>query len=802
MSDYLEGLNPEQRGAVQQTEGAVMIIAGAGSGKTRVLTYRIAHLMQKGVDSFNIMALTFTNKAAREMKERIAHIVGNTEAKNLWMGTFHSIFAKILRFEAHRLGYPSNFTIYDTDDSKSLIKAILNEQGLDDKVYKPGMVYNRISSAKNNLISPEQYQADVYIQEEDKSNAKPKMGLIYQIYNERCFRAGAMDFDDLLFKTNILLRDFPEVLHKYQDKFKYILVDEYQDTNYSQYLIVKKLAAKYENICVVGDDAQSIYAFRGANIQNILNFKSDYPEVKVFKLEQNYRSTKNIVGAANSIIANNQDQLEKVVWTANEPGEPIRVYKSLTDNEEGGIVAGNIFETKMNEQAHNKDFAILYRTNSQSRAMEEALRKLNIPYRIYGGLSFYARKEIKDLLAYFNLAINNKNEEALKRVINYPARGIGKTSLERMIVLANENSVSPWDIVANADQFKVQLGAAAAAKMSEFANMIKSFSIMLKAQNAYELSSHIATSSGLLKELYNDRSPEGVSRYENIESLLNSIKEFVDSEDEIDTLEQDLQNLEQGGAVDTGTGELYNNTNRIKTLDEYIKDIALLTDADKDDPADADRVSLMTIHASKGLEFNYVFVVGLEENLFPSHLSLNARADLEEERRLFYVALTRAKKRAVLTYSETRYRWGNLVVAEASRFIEELEEKYVEHAVDKRKQQAPTYLGMNRNPFTQERTEVFQKKEKPQPTVNPVVVPKGNFKKVSAANPVKNTTSDFVADDPALLQTGMDVEHERFGIGKIVNLEGGVNDIKATVFFQGLGQKQLLLRYAKLKIVK
>lgn len=802
MSDYLEGLNPEQRGAVEQTQGPVMIIAGAGSGKTRVLTYRIAHLMQQGVDSFNIMALTFTNKAAREMKERIAHIVGNTEAKNLWMGTFHSIFAKILRFEAHRLGYPSNFTIYDTDDSKSLIKSILNEQGLDDKVYKPGMVYNRISAAKNNLISPEAYMADVYIQEEDKSNAKPKMGLIYQIYNERCFRAGAMDFDDLLFKTNILLRDHVDVLHKYQEKFKYILVDEYQDTNYSQYLIVKKLAAKYENICVVGDDAQSIYAFRGANIQNILNFKSDYPDVKVFKLEQNYRSTKNIVGAANSIIANNQDQLEKVVWTANEPGEPIRVYKSLTDNEEGGIVASNIFETKMNEQAHNKDFAILYRTNSQSRAMEEALRKLNIPYRIYGGLSFYARKEIKDLLAYFNLTINNKNEEALKRVINYPARGIGKTSLERMIVLANENSVSPWDIVANADQFKTQLGAAAAAKMTEFANMIKSFSVQLKTQNAYELASHIATSSTLLKELYNDRSPEGVSRYENIESLLNSIKEFVDSEDEIDTLEQDLQNLDQGGAVDTGTGELYTNTNRVKTLDEYVKDIALLTDADKDDPADADRVSLMTIHASKGLEFNYVYIVGLEENLFPSHLSLNARADLEEERRLFYVALTRAKKRAILTYSETRYRWGNLVVAEASRFIEELEEKYVEHAVDKRKQQAPTYLGMNRNPFTQERTEVFQKREKPQPTVNPVVVPKGNFKKVSAANPVKNTTSDFVADDPALLQTGMDVEHERFGIGKIVNLEGGANDIKATVFFQGLGQKQLLLRYAKLKIVR
>jgi DNA helicase II / ATP-dependent DNA helicase PcrA len=802
MIDYLNGLNPEQRAAVETVKGPVMIIAGAGSGKTRVLTYRIAHLIaEHNADPFNILALTFTNKAAREMKERIAHIIG-TEAKNLWMGTFHSIFAKILRFEAHRLGYPSNFTIYDTDDSKSLIKALLNEQGLDDKIYKPGMVYNRISAAKNNLISPEAYAVDVYIQEEDKSNAKPKMGLLYKLYNERCFRAGAMDFDDLLYKTNVLLRDFPEVLHKYQEKFKYILVDEYQDTNYSQYLIVKKLAAKYENIAVVGDDAQSIYAFRGANIQNILNFKSDYPDVKVFKLEQNYRSTKNIVGAANSIIANNRDQLEKNVWTDNEPGERIKVFKALTDNEEGNIVASNIFETKMNEQAHNADFAILYRTNAQSRSLEEALRKLNIPYRIYGGLSFYARKEIKDLLAYFNLTLNPKNEEAFKRVINYPARGIGKTTLERLIVLANEHNTSLWEISANVDNFRSQLGQAAAAKIAEFSNMIKSFHALLKAQNAYDMASHIASSSGLLKELYNDRSPEGVSRYENIQELLNGIKEFVDSEDEINTLEEDLQKLEQGGAVDTGTGEVYNNTNRTKTLDEYIKDIALLTDADKDDPADADKVSLMTIHASKGLEYPYVFVVGLEENLFPSHLSLNARADLEEERRLFYVALTRAKTRAVLTYAETRYRWGNLVVAEPSRFIEELESKYIEHNVERRKQEMPTHLGMNRSPFTQQRTEVFEKREKPAaPAVNPIVQ-KGNFKKVTANMPVKSGGGDFVGDDPTLLQTGMDVEHERFGIGKIVNLEGSATDIKATVFFQGLGQKQLLLRYAKLKIVK
>lgn len=796
MSNYLQKLNAPQREAVENTEGPVMIIAGAGSGKTRVLTYRIAYLMEKGVDPFNILSLTFTNKAAREMKERIAGIIGS-EARNLWMGTFHSIFAKILRYEAEKIGYPANFTIYDTDDSKSLLKAIIGEQGLDDKIYKPSLVYNRISAAKNNLISPEAYFADAFIQEEDRSNAKPKLGLLYQIYNERCFRASAMDFDDLLFKTNILLRDFPDVLHKYQEKFKYIMVDEYQDTNYSQYLIVKKLAARFENICVVGDDAQSIYSFRGANIQNILNFKSDYPDTKVFKLEQNYRSTKTIVGAANSIIANNKEQLEKVVWTANELGEKIKVIKTATDNDEGNTVAAKVFETKMGKQAHNHDFAVLYRTNAQSRALEEGLRKMNIPYRIYGGLSFYARKEIKDLLAYFYLTINPNNEEAFKRVINYPARGIGKTTLERLMVLANEHNTAIWNIAENAIAHSQILGAAAANKIFEFATMIKSFRVLLPAQNAFDLASNIAASSGLLKELYNDKTPEGVSRYENIQELLNGIKEFVDSEDDVNNiLEDDLKNMDGGGAVNTDTGELYNNTNRKKTLDEFIKDIALLTDADKDDPNDADRVSLMTIHASKGLEFKYVFIVGLEEGLFPSFMSINSREDLEEERRLFYVALTRAEKEAFLTHAETRYRWGQIVQGDKSRFIEELEEEYIEEVGAKKERTETTYMGINRNPFTQQRANTYEKA-----TTSKPFVPGPNFKKVTQAD-VPQTNTTFVADDPATLKVGMDVEHERFGFGKIVSMDGEDGNIKAIVFFQGIGQKQLLLRYAKLRSVK
>ena len=615
MMEYLNELNEAQREAVIHVEGPSMVIAGAGSGKTRVLTFRIAHLINKNVDPFNILALTFTNKAAREMKERIASIVGEQDAKNIWMGTFHSVFARILRTEHEKIGYPRDFTIYDTADAKNLIKDIIREMMLDDKIYKPALVYNRISAAKNNLISARAYAENTDVVADDRMSGKPKIAEIYARYEMRCFKASAMDFDDLLFKTNVLLRDFPDVLQKYQEKFKYILVDEYQDTNYAQYLIVKKLAARFENVCVVGDDAQSIYSFRGANIQNILNFKKDYPDFKIFKLEQNYRSTKTIVNAANSIIQKNKDQIQKEVWTDNDEGDKIKVVQTASDNEEGRVVAQKIFDIKFNQQARPKDFAILYRTNAQSRSFEEALRKMNIPYRIYGGLSFYQRKEIKDLLAYFRLTANHNDEEALKRIINYPKRGIGDATVQALIVAADEGKVGIWNVIEMPEMYNVKLGGGPMAKVQEFANMIKSFRAEMKSIPAFELANRIATSSGILKELYDDKSPEGVSRYENIQELLNGIKEFSDT-----------------AVVDEE-----------KSLADFLIDVALLTDADQNDEEN-DKVILMTIHSAKGLEFPYVFIVGLEENLFPSQLSVNTRADLEEERRLFYVALTRAEK--------------------------------------------------------------------------------------------------------------------------------------------------------------
>jgi len=797
--NYLDELNEVQRKAVECTEGPVMIIAGAGSGKTRVLTYRIAHLMKKGVDPFNILALTFTNKAAREMKERIAKIVGQSEAKNLWMGTFHSVFARILRTEAEKLGYPNNFTIYDTDDSKSLIKTILKEQGLDDKIYKPGSVLARISSAKNNLISASQYLNNAQLLEEDRMAVKPKMGIVYQQYSSRCFKAGAMDFDDLLFNTNILLRDFPKVLYKYQNQFKYILVDEYQDTNFSQYVIVKQLAAAFRNICVVGDDAQSIYAFRGANIQNILNFEKDYPELHTFKLEQNYRSTKNIVGAANTVIAKNKEQLKKNVFTTNEEGEKIKVVKTDSDNAEGNFVANSIFETKMNEQAPNKHFAILYRTNAQSRAMEEALRRQNIPYRIYGGLSFYQRKEIKDLLAYYRLTINNHDEEALKRIINYPARGIGDTTMDKIVVAANDHDVSLWTIIENINQFDIGLNAGTKTRVDEFASMIKSFSAMLKSHNAYDLGNHIATHCGIVRDLYADKSPEGVSRYENIQELLNGLKEF--SETEIETIEDikepenstpaNEQAFENGKLFADEIPEPLPNTTA-PTLDIFMQDIALLTDADKESQTEEDKnkVVLMTIHAAKGLEFPYVYIVGLEENLFPSQMSLTSRTDLEEERRLFYVALTRAEKRVTLSYSTTRYRWGNLIYSEPSRFIEELDQQYLDLPKED-----------NNRLFAEEEFGNKQKistgKSQQQTFVQRPVM----GKKLVKVNSASKNTSDFDTESLRNLQVGMHVEHERFGSGKVISMEGNFPNNKATVFFEGVGQKQLLIKFAKLKIV-
>lgn len=787
--NYLEELNPVQREAVECTEGPVMIIAGAGSGKTRVLTYRIAHLMAKGVDPFNILALTFTNKAAREMRYRIEQIIGSSEARNLWMGTFHSVFAKILRFEADKLGYPSNFTIYDTDDSKSLIKSILKENNLDDKVYKPGMVLSRISAAKSNLIPPQVYMNDADTVSYDRSSGKPLLGEIYLKYNNRCFNSGAMDFDDLLFNTNVLLRDFPDVLYKYQNKFKYILVDEYQDTNFSQYVIVRKLASMFENICVVGDDAQSIYAFRGANIQNILNFEKDYPDLKIFKLEQNYRSTKNIVNAANSIISNNKGQLEKYVWTANPEGNKIKVMRALTDNEEGAMVANSIFEIKMREQKRDRDFAILYRTNAQSRAMEEALRKLNIPYRIYGGLSFYKRKEIKDLLAYFRLAINPNDEEALKRVINYPLRGIGQTSVEKIIIAATTEGKKIWEILENQILLNQIVGSGMAAKIDAFVTMIRSFNLELKTKNAYELAERIALASGIMRDLNEDKTPEGISRTENIHELLNGIREFSETE-----------------AAD----ENREPVQRLRTLDEFTQDIALLTDADEKDRENADTVSLMTIHSAKGLEFPYVYVVGLEENLFPSQLSLNSRNDLEEERRLFYVALTRAEKQAFLSYAISRYRWGNLTPCEPSRFIEEIDMEYldlsggVERKVPRQIQN--DYSDLDWENFRKPQNGHGQYKNIAQKNQGRRTEDKAQMftPPKNLVNVNKTASVPFTADDAEAimkLQPGMEVEHEKFGTGKVLNVEGVLPNKKATVFFAGVGQKQLLLKFAKLKIV-
>ena len=754
--EFLQELNKPQLEAATHINGPMMVIAGAGSGKTRVLTYRIAHLINNGVDPFNIISLTFTNKAAREMKTRISDIIGENEGRNIWMGTFHSIFSRILRIEAEKLNYPSNFTIYDTQDTKSLLKSIIKELGIDDKVYKVGMVYGRISGAKNNLISAVNYATNPEIQEEDKRTGKPEIGRIYKTYVQRCFRSGAMDFDDLLFNTNVLLRDFPEVLVKYQHKFKYILVDEYQDTNFSQYLIIKQLAAAHENICVVGDDAQSIYSFRGANIQNILNFQKDYPDFNIYKLEQNYRSSKTIVEAANSVIANNKEQIPKEVWTSNEEGDKIKLQRSLSDNDEGVFVANEIFNLKNNKQLSNDKFAILYRTNAQSRSFEEALRRLNLAYKIYGGQSFYQRKEIKNLLAYFRLAANNNDEEALKRVINYTARGIGKTSLDKLTIAANENSTSLWEVIQSPSKFGLKFNSATLNKFESFYSMIRSFSVRLDSTDAYDLAKEMAKTTGILQELGGDKTPEGISKFENIQELLNGIKEFSDSDGD----------------------------NDLKKLSDFLIDVALLTDADAEDDSEP-KVSLMTIHAAKGLEFPVVFVVGLEENLFPSQLSLNSRADLEEERRLFYVAITRAEKTLVLSYAQTRFRWGNLIQCEPSRFVDEIDVRFLElpSKITEPKRKAFSF-DQERMNFSSTGNSTSQN-----PNLKPV-------RKLKTSTP-----SNFESDDANLIATGMEVMHEKFGKGKVISTEGESPNKKATVFFPRVGHKQLLLRFAKVKIL-
>lgn len=771
--DYLDGLNESQRVAVENFEGPTMVIAGAGSGKTRVLTMRIAYMIDRGIDPFNILALTFTNKAAKEMTERIASIVGSSEAKNITMGTFHSVFSRILRINADRLGYPQNFTIYDTQDTKSLLKDIIKELNLDDKIYKPSMVYGRISAAKNNLLSADDYALNPEIMEEDKISQRPELARIYKAYSVRCFKAGAMDFDDLLYQTNVLLRNFPDVLSYYQHKFKYILVDEYQDTNYAQYLIVKKLAAVYENICVVGDDAQSIYSFRGANIQNILNFRNDYPDYSLYKLEQNYRSTQTIVDAANSVISKNKEQIKKSVWTQNDKGNPIRVIRAMTDNEEGKIIANKIFDLKHQESGDWTDFAILYRTNRQSRAFEEALRKMNIPYKIYGGLSFYQRKEIKDLLAYFRLTANQRDEEALKRVINYPKRGIGKTSWENIIIAANQYDVAIWDVISEFGKYPVSIPGPTKQKISDFVTMVQSFSAQLSTQNAYQLAQTIAKSSGILKELYSekDKGPEEVERYQNIEELLAAIKEFT---------------VQSGD--DTPA-----------TLSDFMIDVALLTDADNEKEEDKNKISLMTIHSSKGLEFRHVYLVGLEENLFPSQLSVNSRTELEEERRLFYVAVTRAEKNCTISYAASRFQWGNLITSEPSRFISEIDPDYLsfETAYGAPKSggrslssgragsnfDRPFTGGLNRMPGSS--SSASSSSGAPR-----------SLKSMSELNS-KSGGGDANID----IKVGYNVEHERFGKGKVTKLEGSGVDRKATIFFPHAGAKTLLLKFAKLTVI-
>ncbi|MDX2188649.1 MAG: 3'-5' exonuclease [Bacteroidota bacterium] len=751
MKELLEGLNEPQREAVLHTEGPLMIIAGAGSGKTRVLTFRIAHLLAKGVDAYNILSLTFTNKAAKEMRQRIEKLVG-PEARNLWMGTFHSVFARILRAEATKIGYPSNFSVYDTDDSKSLIKSILHELNLDDKLYKPSAVLSRISGAKNRLVSWQEYANNPIIQSDDESAHRPKIGIIYKAYVERCFKAGCMDFDDLLYNTHLLFHKHPDILNKYQHRFKYTMVDEYQDTNYSQYLITKLLAAVTENICVVGDDAQSIYAFRGADISNILNFEKDYPDLRVIKLEQNYRSTKTIVNIANSIIKNNQAQLRKDVWTDNDEGHLVELLKAGSDNEEGRLVAQSIFEEKNTNHLSNSDFAILYRTNSQSRSMEEALRRLNINYKIIGGLSFYQRKEIKDLIAYLRYTVNHNDEEALKRIINYPKRGIGDATVSKVMVVANDNGVTLWEALVNIEKF---MPGRVANAVTDFVRLIEAFEAASQTKDAYEAASQIAKESGVLKDLYEDKTVEGMARYENLQELLNAIKEFTEDAEKED-----------------------------KSMGAFLQEVSLLTSADsKDDDNNPDYVTLMTIHMAKGLEFKNVFIVGLEEDLFPSQMMLQSRADLEEERRLFYVAATRAEKKLTLSYALSRYKYGRLHQCEPSRFLKEIDQKYIKQA-----RKAPQDLMKDdfftaATKFTGTAKNLIKKPEPPKQAAEHVASP------------------GFKPSDTTLLQQGNKVEHPKFGFGTVLAIEASSNERKAKIAFDTVGEKTLLLSFAKLMIV-
>jgi DNA helicase-2/ATP-dependent DNA helicase PcrA len=779
MQEYLRGLNERQREAVLHVNGPLMIVAGAGSGKTKVLTTRIAHLMANGVDAFHILALTFTNKAAKEMKERVEAILGNSEARNLYIGTFHSVFARILRIEAGKLGYPNNFTIYDTDDAKAVVKTVIHELNLDDKHYKPSTIYNRISSAKNALVGPEEYATDYYLQQEDMRANRPATSQIYLAYVKRCFKNGAMDFDDLLLKFYELLTKIPEALSKYQRKFQYILIDEYQDTNPAQYSIIKLLGAQHENVCVVGDDAQSIYSFRGATIQNILQFQKDYEDVKLVKLEQNYRSTQSILNIANEVIKNNKGQIPKVLWTENAAGEKIKLVRTMTDNEEGKFVADTIQEQKLRNHYHNKDFAVLYRTNAQSRAFEESLRRMGIPYTMYGGISFYQRKEIKDLLAYLRVIVNSRDEESLKRIINYPARGIGKTSIDKAVLFANENNISMWDVLVNARNFGYRTSTAEI--IEGFVTMIKMFQSELPKRNAYDIAFMVGKQSGLIKDLF-DRRQEGedaIQRYENVQELLNSIKEFTET-----------PSNDEGEVGDKGLGA-------------YLQQITLLTNEDeKDDKADT--VKLMTIHSAKGLEFGCVFACGLEEMLFPNAMSINTREELEEERRLFYVVVTRAKHKLWVTYANTRYKFGQLVQNEPSRFIDEIPKEYLDKSFaggGVRNQTGAFDSWANQSAFGR-MNRGFE---------SPVFDPGSRAEKSKPSYLASNVRSqtkehipspDFKASDTSNLQVGQKVEHQKFGFGEVMKMEGSMHNPIATVKFEHNGEKKIMLNYAKLRIVE
>lgn len=767
MQEYLQGLNNAQREAVLHRDGPIMIVAGAGSGKTKVLTTRIAHLMATGVDAFQILALTFTNKAAAEMKERVIHILGNNEARNLYIGTFHSVFARILRAEADKIGYPRNFTIYDTDDSKSVVKAVIKELDLDDKHYKPSTVFNRISSAKNSLITPEEYMNDYGLQQEDMRANRPMIGQIYTAYCNRCFKNGAMDFDDLLLKFYQLLSTHPESLSKYQRKFKYIMIDEYQDTNTSQYQIIKLLGAMHENVAVVGDDAQSIYSFRGATIENILQFQKDYDEVKVVMLEQNYRSSQNILNVANQIIGNNKGQIPKKLWTSNLEGEKINLVRTATDNDEGKYVADAIQEQKLRNHFRNADFAILYRTNAQSRSYEESLRRMNIAYRIYGGISFYQRKEIKDFLCYLRVIVNPNDEEALKRIINYPARGIGKTSIEKAILFANEHNIAMWEVLERAAEYGYR--ANTLEVINNFVIMIKMFQSELQKKNAYDLAVLAGKQTGIVKELFNDKTTEGLARYENLQELLNSIKEFTETP--------------------TEDGELLD-----KSLGSYLQQITLLTDADND-KGESDVVKLMTIHAAKGLEFPVVFVGGLEETLFPNAMAINTREELEEERRLFYVAITRAKQKLWLTYANTRYRFGNLTQNDPSRFIDELPDALIDKSFsggNMRNSQTNHWNAFDKPKYSFTGAKKDTRPEKPAYLVSTPVI------KLKEHIP----TPGFAPSDTSNLHAGQKIEHQKFGFGEVIKMEGAAHNPVATVKFENNGEKKIMLNYAKLRIVE